>query len=179
LLEDKSKIMTLDFKNDGDVIYLIGTSRDDINSSEYLHSVQGVKHSPAPYLDLDEELNVQNTIRELINSNLIQSAHDVSDGGLFITLSECAMPNELGFEVQSDGKIRKDAFWFGESQSRVVVSMKKKDEESFINELKKSNVAYTKLGMVTKGFNWKFDEFEIQDASSAKIAYLGSIESHL
>ncbi|MBT8196596.1 MAG: phosphoribosylformylglycinamidine synthase subunit PurL, partial [Bacteroidia bacterium] len=179
LLEDKSKIMTLDFKNDGDVIYLIGTSRDDINSSEYLHSVQGVKHSPAPYLDLDEELRVQNTIRELINSNLIQSAHDVSDGGLFITLSECAMPNELGFEVQSDGKIRKDAFWFGESQSRVVVSMKKKDEESFINELKKSNVAYTKLGMVTKGFNWKFDEFEIQDASSAKIAYLGSIESHL
>jgi len=67
-----------------------------------------------------------------IKAGMISSAHDCADGGLFITLLESAMPNGLGFEISSDNKIRKDAFLFGESQSRVVISVAPGKE----NELK-------------------------------------------
>ena len=66
LLEDSEKYMTVDFKNDGDHIYLIGTSREDINSSEYLRFVHGVQKSPAPYFDLEEEFELQNNVKQLI-----------------------------------------------------------------------------------------------------------------
>ena len=179
IMEDKKDLMTLDFKQEGDIIYLMGTSRNDINSSEYLHSIQGVQHSPAPYLDLEEELHVQSCLRSLIKNRIIQSAHDVSDGGLFITLAESAMHNEFGFDVQSDGVTRADAFWFGESQSRIVVSVEKIHEETFIDFLKKNNCNCFKLGSVSKDFIWKFDDFEIKDALNAKNNYLSSIESYL
>jgi phosphoribosylformylglycinamidine (FGAM) synthase-like enzyme len=62
-------------------------------------------------------------VKQLIKHKVIQSAHDVSDGGLYITLVESAMPNGLGFEIETDDAIRKDAFLFGEAQGRVVVSV--------------------------------------------------------
>ncbi|MGI8583528.1 MAG: phosphoribosylformylglycinamidine synthase subunit PurL, partial [Chitinophagaceae bacterium] len=117
-IEDK---MTLDFKTQGDVIYMLGESKSDINSSEYLHKILGVEFSPAPYFSLDEEFKLHQTIRGLIKNKLIQSAHDVSEGGLFITLTESSFHRDLGFKVnQHKTAIRKDAYWFGEAQGRVV-----------------------------------------------------------
>ena len=138
-----------------------------------------MQHSPAPFLDLDEELNVQSCLRNLITSKLIQSAHDVSDGGLFITLAESAMINGFGFHVKSDGVTRADAFWFGESQSRIVVSITKENDDSFQKLLKQDNCNFLKLGTVSEEFAWKFDSFVIADASIARNAYLSSIENHL
>jgi phosphoribosylformylglycinamidine synthase II len=88
LLENVDDKMTMDFKQAGDVIYLIGISRDDINSSEYLHKIHGVEYSPAPYFDLEEEFSLQRKIEKLIKEKLVVSAHDVSEGGLFVTLTE-------------------------------------------------------------------------------------------
>jgi phosphoribosylformylglycinamidine synthase len=79
--------MTLDFKNAGDLIYLVGESRNDIGSSEYLFGIREIKYSPAPYFDLDEEFNVQKAVSALIAQRLVESAHDVSDGGLFTALA--------------------------------------------------------------------------------------------
>jgi phosphoribosylformylglycinamidine synthase len=84
IVEDKAHQMTLNFKNVGDKIYLIGASRNDISSSEYLFSFHNVKNTPAPYFDLDEEYNVQSATKAVIRGKLVNSVHDLSDGGLFM-----------------------------------------------------------------------------------------------
>ena len=123
VLDNVNDKMTMDFKKAGDVIYLIGQSRNDINSSEYLHKIHGIEFSPTPYFDINEEFSLQQTISALIKNKQILSAHDVSEGGLFITLIESTFNRDLGFKVNTaNTSIRKDAYWFGEAQSRVVVS---------------------------------------------------------
>ncbi len=149
ILKDKKNRMTLNFKNDGDSIYLIGSSQDDISSSEYVYSYHKIKNSPAPHFDLDEEFYVQKAVKELIKAKLIQSAHDCADGGLFIALLESSMPNGLGFDISCDETIRKDAFLFGESQSRVIVSVKKTDEDKFIDALMEHKIDFSYIGDVT------------------------------
>ena len=148
ILENIDNKMTLDFKKEGDIIYLLGSSQNDINCSEYLHKIRGVEFSPAPYFNLDEEFRLHETVSSLISKKLIQSAHDVSEGGLFVTLSESSFTRHLGFNVEmNNNTIRKDAFWFGEAQGRVVVTVNKEDIKIFEKEL---NIPFQKLGVVTK-----------------------------
>ncbi len=151
LLEDKTRTMSLDFKQKGDLIFLIGDSNDCISSSEYLYSYHGVKASPAPMFDLEKEYTMQDTVKGLIQNELINAAHDVSDGGLFVSLTEMAMPKELGFDIVTDAEIREDAFLFGESQGRVLVTVSEESEENFIEFMMDSSVTFTLLGHVTKG----------------------------
>lgn len=148
VLENKYRSMSLNFKNEGDKLYVIGENREDISSSQYLVNVLGVEKSLTPYFDLDEELAVQAAIKNLIRTNLIASAHDVSEGGLFITLLESAMAGGKGFSIQTDEYIRKDAFLFGESQSRVVVSVPAAKEDLFIQSLMKTDVEFSLMGEV-------------------------------
>lgn len=150
LIEDKNDQMSIAFKNKGDMIYLIGKSQEDINSSEYLNYIHKIEASPAPYFDLEEEYEVQDAVKKLIKKNLILSAHDVSDGGLFTTLVESAMVKCYGFDVTPDLSIRKDAFLFGESQSRVVVTVSPTNEDNFIDFMIESKVPFSALGHVTK-----------------------------
>ncbi|HJU45593.1 MAG TPA: phosphoribosylformylglycinamidine synthase subunit PurL, partial [Chitinophagaceae bacterium] len=150
LLEKVSYKMTLDFKAAGDVIFLIGKSGGDINSSEYLHKIRGVEFSPAPHFDLEEEYALQQKVMELIDRTVIESAHDVSEGGLFITLLESCFNRELGVDVvANDYNIRKDGFWFGEAQSRVVVSVKATKLAHFKEAM--GDHPYEELGEVTTG----------------------------
>ncbi len=151
LVEDKSRIMGLDFKQKGDLIFVIGETVNDIASSEYLASYHGIKASPAPHFDLEKEYTMQQTVKGLIGNDLINAAHDVSDGGLYITLVEMSMPRELGFDIVTDSEVREDAFLFGESQGRVVVSVSEDQEDEFIEFMMESGVSYTLLGHVTKG----------------------------
>ncbi len=149
ILDNVNDKMTMDFKNENDIIYLIGESRNDINSSEYLHKIIGEEYSPCPYFDLEEEFALQQSVAALIKENLLQSAHDVSEGGLFTALLESCFNNELGFCATTQDAFRKDAYWFGEAQSRVVVSVNAGDEESFVNTLQKTDIAFSSLGKVT------------------------------
>jgi len=151
VVEDKSKIMTLDFKSKGDLIFIIGESHDDISSSEYLVSYHGVEASPAPYFDLDKEATLQETIAGVISNRLINAAHDCADGGLFVSLVEMSMPNDLGFDIVTDSEVREDAFLFGEAQSRVLVGVNEEQEDDFIEYMMNQKVPYTLLGHVTKG----------------------------
>lgn len=151
IVEDKDRIMTLDFKQKGDLIFIIGESTNDISSSEYLATYLGVKASPAPYFDLEKEFAMQHMVKGLIQNELINAAHDVSDGGLYITLVEMSMPRELGFDIVTDSEIREDAFLFGEGQGRVVITVSEEQEENFIEFMMDSGVSFTLLGHVTKG----------------------------
>jgi phosphoribosylformylglycinamidine synthase len=178
IVPDKMKVTSLAFQNEGDVIYLIGKSVNDISSSEYLYSYCGVKHSPAPYFDLDEEYQLQAAIKDLIANTMINSAHDCADGGLFISLLESAMPNGLGFEVNTDDSVRKDAFLFGEAQSRVVVSVSSDRKLALEALLEKHAVPFFKLGNV-KGEKMVIDGEDFGKVAEAKVANESALENYL
>jgi phosphoribosylformylglycinamidine synthase len=127
----------------------VGKATNDINSSEYLHKIAGVEYSPAPHFELEEEFQLQATLLQLIRAKQIRSAHDISEGGLFITLLESSFVNGLGFTIQTDASIRKDAELFGEGQSRVVVSVKPSQKAAF--EALTGNSGFRLLGTVTNG----------------------------
>ncbi|MFK7946609.1 MAG: phosphoribosylformylglycinamidine synthase subunit PurL [Saprospiraceae bacterium] len=148
ILDDANKYMTLDFKNEGDEIYLLGETHEGLGSSEYVQHIHGVKHSPVPHFELEEEFALQDTVKKLIKNSLIQSAHDVSEGGLFISLLESAMAGGLGFDINTTGNIRKDAYLFGESQSRVVVSVKANKAKEIQKYAASNGVKVTKIGTV-------------------------------
>jgi phosphoribosylformylglycinamidine synthase II len=151
LVEDPALKMTLDFKEEGDSIFLIGAQHNDINASAYLSKICGIAFSPAPYFDLEEEFHLHQVIRELIDTGLIESAHDISEGGLMTALMESGFNRKLGFEVVSGSRIRKDAFWFGEAQGRVVVTVSSGQLENFRSLLNKRGTVHTELGVVTSG----------------------------
>ncbi len=150
VIDNLSHHTTLDFKAAGHQIYMIGSPSNDLGSSEYLRFIHGVAHSPAPAFDLEEEHLLQLKLKGLIREGLIASAHDVSEGGLFLTLLESAMVNELGFDIETDVHFRKDAYLFGEGQSRIVISVAGEKEDAMINYLNSNNVSFTRLGEVTE-----------------------------
>jgi phosphoribosylformylglycinamidine synthase II len=170
ILEDKDKVMSLDFKQKGDLIFILGDSKNDISSSEYLVSYHGVKESPAPFFDLDTEFELQEKVKGLIENEIVNSVHDCADGGLFITLFEMSAPRSLGFDIVTDAEIREDAFLFGEAQSRVVVSVEEGKEEDFIEFMIDSGVSFTLLGHVTKG-KMTVDDYHFGFVDEAKEIY--------
>lgn len=177
VLDSLDQKMTMHFKNAGDVIYMIGTHRNDINCSDYLHSICGVTHSPAPHFDLQEEAGVQKTIARLISEKIILSAHDTAEGGLFTAVLESAMRNNLGFSIDTDANIRKDAYLFGEAQSRVVVTVSPELQKMFEAEVQ--DVAYSKLGTVLANGKIQIDNEDWGYISDWKNAYDTAIEKML
>jgi phosphoribosylformylglycinamidine synthase II len=162
LLENADEKMTMDFKNEGDYIFLLGKSSNDIGSSEYLHKVHGVEFSPAPHFEIEEELALQKLLSGLIAKKLISSAHDISEGGLAVTLFESCFNRNLGVDVvAADSNIRKDAYWFGEGQSRVVVSVSESQIAAF--KAMAGSHPYEELGIVTAG------EMEVDGMNWGKI----------
>jgi phosphoribosylformylglycinamidine synthase subunit PurL len=128
LIEDEGHIMTPWFKDEGDWVVMLGQSRDDIGGTEYLKLVHSRETGIPPLLNLEEERSVQVCCLEAIRTGIINSAHDCSEGGLAVTLAECCFMGPLGKKIgagiQIDtGSLRGDSFWFGESQSRIVVTV--------------------------------------------------------
>ncbi len=151
IMDDPAHFMTLGFKSVGDALFLIGPCREDLGSSEYMRWVIKRDISPCPTIELDEEVHYQKAIQALLRMGIVQSVHDVSDGGLFTNLTESAMASDMGFAISTDNNIRKDAFLFGESQSRYVVSIQPENAESFYQFIKEWNLFSTHLGEVTSG----------------------------
>lgn len=178
IMEDKKNQMTLSFKNKGDMIFLIGESKDDISSSQYLVNYHNVTKSPTPWFDLDFEYELQQVVKGLTEKKLIRSAHDISEGGLFIALLECSLSKGLGFDITSDAEVRKDAFLFGESQSRVIVSVAPSRETAFIDFMLEKNIPFSALGHVTKG-EMRIDDESFGFIEDAKKAYDTYIETKL
>ena len=178
IVKDKTNLMSLNFKGKSDLIYLLGESLNDISSSEYLASFHGCKESPAPPFDLEKEYQLQELVKNSIKQKYIESAHDVSDGGLFITLLESAMPNHLGFDITTSSEIRTDAFLFGEAPSRIVVSVRETKEDEFLDTIKHSQVSFTLIGHVTKG-DLRIDQKSYGHISQYKEMYDHALAKHL
>lgn len=178
IVTDKKFITSLAFQNEGDLIYMIGGAQNDISSSEYLYAYHKVKQSPSPYFNLDEEHALQNQVKTLIQAGMLNSAHDVSDGGLFITLLEAGMPNGFGFSVETDSDYRKDAYLFGESQSRVVVSINPDNQDEFVEHMVASGLEYTFLGTV-EGKEMLIDGESFGTVADAKHQFETALENRL
>jgi phosphoribosylformylglycinamidine synthase len=151
VVEDKKYLMTLDYKAKGDLIFMIGSNHDDINSSQYLVNIHGVEKSTTPHFDLEEEFANQKQLQMLIRKGAISSAHDVSEGGLFVALLEKGMASGLGFDITLPAEFRKDAMLFGESQSRILVTVSEDDKDAFIDLMMLNGCDFDLLGHVTKG----------------------------
>ena len=127
LIDDISTVTTGGFKDEGDVIVLLGTTQGHLGGSEFLARWHGKNAGDAPPIDLRVEKGVQDCCLELIGKRLVKSAHDCSEGGLAVTLIECCIlggaGHERGAEVSLDlGGLRPDAVLFGEDQSRIVIT---------------------------------------------------------
>ncbi|MBI4537167.1 MAG: phosphoribosylformylglycinamidine synthase subunit PurL [candidate division NC10 bacterium] len=132
LLEDIRHAATQWFKAEGDVIYLFGETRDELGGSEYLKVIHGLETGRPPRLDLDRERAVQAACLAAIQAGIVRSAHDAADGGLAVALAECCVSGpeaRLGAIVELRGEVRPDALLFGESASRILVSVTPADAD--------------------------------------------------
>jgi len=152
LIEDYTKTVTSNFKNEDDLIFILGTNKGEIGGSEYLNTIYNLIKGDAPEIDLDSENNLYCAVLELINNGLINSAHDISDGGVVVALAECCIINKkspIGCEINLDYEnLRKDFSLFGESQSRIIVSANKKFENEILEICNKNNTSVCNVGIV-------------------------------
>ena len=153
LIEDSKHITTQFFKQAGDVILLVGESGNELGASHYLKIVHGRKEGPPPRLDFAREQALQAAIRALIKIGLVESAHDCSEGGLAIALVESCLsgPEPHGAEVDfGETGLRADVLLFNETQSRIIVSVKKQNASVALALLEWRGVPARRLGIVTK-----------------------------
>ncbi|MFZ3072118.1 MAG: phosphoribosylformylglycinamidine synthase subunit PurL [Thermodesulfobacteriota bacterium] len=129
LLDDVTRRATQHFKDEGDIIALVGITKDELGGSEYLKIVHNMDRGMPPSIDMDIEKKAHDACREAVRSGILKSAHDLSEGGLAIALAEaCFSPNGLiGAVIEIKGGLRPDSLLFGESQSRVIISFGAKD----------------------------------------------------
>ncbi|MDR1171920.1 MAG: hypothetical protein LBL24_05660 [Bacteroidales bacterium] len=158
-LNDKRQHMTMSFKGKGDMIYMLGKSTNNLDSSEYIRNRHNIKDTPPQYVDLDVEAKLLRVAQKVIARKLVKSAHSISKGGLFMALLESAMVRSFGFDITVDDEIRKDAFLFGESPSRIVVSVAMARETDFIDFMMEAEIPFLTLGHITR------EEIRIDDNS--------------
>ena len=151
VVEDKKFITTLSYKSKGDLIFMIGANRDDISSSQYLVNIHGISNSSTPHFDLEEEYANQKQVQMLIREGVLNSAHDLSEGGLWIGLLEKGFASGLGFDITLPAEHRKDAVLFGESASRILVTVSEENKDKFIDLMMLNGCDFDLLGHVTKG----------------------------
>jgi phosphoribosylformylglycinamidine synthase len=156
LIENIEIITNSYFQNEGDYIAIIGNNNNNgIDGSEYLKCIFGLVKGNAPYVNLDEEYNLIKTILELTSNRLINSAHDVSDGGLAIAIAEKSIMdrlNPIGCKIDIKTDNRLDFALFNESQGRIIISFNKSNENVIQNICKKNNTEYNLIG-ITGGNN--------------------------
>jgi phosphoribosylformylglycinamidine synthase II len=152
LIDHVDHAMTQWFKEPGDTIILLGTTREDLGGTEYLKILHHREQGSPPLLNLETEKAVQACTVHLIRSGLVQSAHDCSDGGLAVALAECCVSgpeHKLGAVVQLQlDRLRCDALLFGESQSRVVLSVKPEQAQQVLETARGMGVQAARLGEV-------------------------------
>jgi len=149
LIEDVENLMTSNFKNENDDIFVLGINKGEIGGSEYLKLTHDLIKGDAPDINPEDEIKLYNAVLELINKKLINSAHDISEGGLAVALAECCITGKeklTGCEVNYNYEFRKDFDLFSETQSRIIISADSKDSDKIISVCKSNNVPIKKIG---------------------------------
>ncbi|MEX5219414.1 MAG: phosphoribosylformylglycinamidine synthase subunit PurL [Nitrospiraceae bacterium] len=183
LIDHVDRTVTQWFKQAGDVIILLGATREDLGGTEYLKVMHHREQGSPPLLNLDMEKAVQACTLALIRNGFVQSAHDCSDGGLAVALAECCVSGpdpKLGAVVELQaGRLRRDALLFGESQSRVILSVKSDQVDQVIRTAGEMGVTAIRVGVV-EGERLVVDivEDRLQAAGAAIDLDLGLVFDH-
>lgn len=172
LIEDVDKhAMTPSFKNEGDAVLYIGADRKGLGATEYLKVIHGLTTGDSPELDIDFEVKLQDSLLEAIQSELVTAAHDISDGGLSITLAEMAIYGGLGAKVNVDVlKGSKHEVLFSEAQSGVVITITPEYLDKVTDHFETAGVPVTKLGTVS-GTTLKLEGIAELEVSAMKDIY--------
>jgi len=185
LLEDRSFHTTQWFKEDGDLVALIGLTMEEFGGSEYLKIMCDRVEGKPPHLDLRLAQSVNKLCLELIREKILASAHDCSEGGLAVALAESCMSHPLaakGATLDIDSTVRNDAFLFGESQSRILISFSAKNRLVVEAKAKAMEVPFAIIGKVggdslIVDINGK--EFIREEVSHLKELWFGALETYV
>lgn len=172
LIEDLKHVTTSYFKNENDLIYLVGDDLEELGGSEYLKVVHNKVAGDSPKLDLEVEKKLQDSVLEAIRKGLVNSAHDVSEGGIICAIAECCIINEtkpVGASVKIPVKTREDFSFFSESQSRIILSVSEKNREEFEKLFGGNNQSCRLLGK-TGG-----DKYSVNDKMEFELNTLSDI----
>ncbi|MGB5529062.1 MAG: phosphoribosylformylglycinamidine synthase subunit PurL, partial [Ignavibacteriaceae bacterium] len=151
LVEDLSHITTSYFKNEGDLIYVLGEDKEELGGSEYLKLIHKKVEGNSPQIDLQDEKKLQDSVLALIRKKIINSAHDISEGGIACALAECCIINNekmIGAVLNLPIKSRKDFSYFSETQSRIIVSVSRSKKDQFEYLLNSVNQTFDEIGIV-------------------------------
>ena len=150
VINDLKIIADHNFKRENDVIIVIGKTEGHLTQSIYATELLKFNEGLPPKVDLKEEKTNGLVVKKIIETSLIDTCHDISDGGLLVALSEMSMKNEIGFKINID-KNNSHYFLFGEDQSRYVISSTKDNIDNILSILKEENIIYEIIGTTTKG----------------------------
>ena len=145
LIKDLNKHTTVAFKQEGDVVAVIGETKGHLGQSIFLREILGKEEGTPPSVNLTVEKKNGDFVRGLIEAGLINACHDVADGGLLVAVSEMAMAGALGADISAEGDA---AFWFGEDQARYVITVKSANWQRLDEMAKAVGVPLAKLGTV-------------------------------
>jgi phosphoribosylformylglycinamidine synthase subunit PurL len=150
LIEDIDRTVRPGFRSNGDVVILLGENKDELGGSEYLKVRFGLKQGVPPAIDLARERAIHELCLEAAGLGLLRSAHDVSDGGLAVCLAESAFLGDRkpGCSIDLADRIRPDALLFGETQSRIVVTVSPRRAAALLALAKKRRVRASRIGRV-------------------------------
>jgi phosphoribosylformylglycinamidine synthase II len=148
LMEDVAKHVRVPFRRAGDLVAILGETRDELGASEFLRTIRGRDEGPCPAVDLDAEKRLVDLLATLSEEGRLSSAHDVSDGGLAVALAECAMQSGLGTSVELGSGLRPSALLFGETTGRAVVSFPAGEEPAVRAAAGLRRVPFTLAGRV-------------------------------
>lgn len=173
LVEDISYINSANFKSQGDVIYQMGETKPEIGGSEFLKEWYGMVTGDCPAIDLQYEKTVQQTLLEVIKRGWIQSAHDVSDGGMAIAMAESCIIHKdvpIGAEIQIDSEgMKAEMMLFSETQSRIIISVNPAHKYLIEAYFQDQNISFKRIGSVGG------DRFKINDWIDVEVEELKKI----
>ena len=146
LLKDVTKMATVAFKRDGDVVILLGETRGHLSQSIYLREIEGKEEGAAPVVDLAAEKKHGDFVRKLIEAGRVDTVHDVSDGGVAVAVAEMALAGSIGASIGQAGLPDAIAFWFGEDQGRYLIAAPFAVAEKILVEARDAGIIVAELG---------------------------------
>ncbi len=179
VLDDINKHITQWFKEEGDLIILLGEQKEELGGSEYLASICKIVKGPIPEIDLNYEKNLIEALLKMNNLELIKSAHDISEGGLAVAVAECCItgPKLIGAEIEIDVN-HPSAALFGETQSRIIISCEKDKKDKIFEIASNFNIDCNIIGK-TNGKDLKINNFIKINLNDLQKIYYESFNNYL
>jgi len=181
-IPDLSMVTSAAFKASGDIIAVLGVTRGHVGGSEYLSTIHGQVAGEPPPLDINSEARLHTACLQGIESGIIKSAHDCSEGGLAVALAECCVlgpGSPIGAVINRDMlQGRPDFYLFGEDQSRIVVTLEQRHVSNLVRVGESYGVPVEIVGEVG-GDSFTIDQLINVSAERIKDAYFGFLEREM